>query len=201
MTTTRQPATHPHTLRETIGARIRQLRQERGVTLMKLAALTKIDLATLSRIETGHMSGTLESHFKIATTLGVKLPDLYAGIEAARTKDAVIVQRPAQRSEIYVHAPGKATVTMLTTDILKKNSMPVLMTLEPGGATQHEECRVGVEKFLYVLEGTLEATIGEQTHQLKRGTSLYFDASLPHRLRNTTTSPAKCLMVTTPPVL
>jgi quercetin dioxygenase-like cupin family protein/DNA-binding XRE family transcriptional regulator len=184
-----------------IGARLRALRKSQRVTLVELAKASGVDAATISRIETGVMTGTLESHFKMATALGVKLTDLYAGIEEARVKDAVAVQPPSARSEVYVHQAGKASITMLTTEVLKKKLMPVLIEIGPGGGTNKEEAKVGTERFLYILEGELEAVIGEQTHRLSRGSTLYFDASLPHSFRNPSRRPTKCLSVVTPPVL
>ena len=184
-----------------VGARLRALRKSQKVRLVELAKASGVDSATISRIETGVMTGTLESHLKLATALGVKLTDLYAGIEEARVKDAVAVQGPSARSEVYVHQAGKSSMAMLTTDVLKKKLMPVLIEIEPGGSTHKEEAKVGTERFLYVLDGELEAKIGEQTHALKRGSTLYFDASLPHSLRNPGSRPSKCLSVVTPPVL
>jgi quercetin dioxygenase-like cupin family protein len=184
-----------------VGARLRVLRKSQKITLVELSKASEVDIATISRIETGVMTGTLESHMKLATALGVKLTDLYAGIEEARIKDAVSLQDPSTRTDIYVHQAGKSSTTMLTTDVLKKKLMPVLIAIEPGGSTHKEEARVGTERFLYVLEGELEARIGEQAHTLTRGSTLYFDASIPHSLKNVTRRPAKCLSVVTPPVL
>ena len=186
---------------KSIGARLRAIRKSQKVTLVELAETAGVDIATISRMETGKMTGTLESHVKLATALGVKLTDLYAGIEEARVKDAVSIQLPSQRSDVYVHEAGKSSMTMLTTDILKKKLMPVLIAIEPGGATHQEETRVGTEKFLYVLDGSLEAQVGEKTHHLKRGSSLYLDASIPHRFKNPGDRAAQCLCVVTPPVL
>ena len=184
-----------------VGSRLRALRKSQKVRLVELAKASGVDAATISRIENGVMTGTLESHFKLATALGVKLTDLYAGIEEARLKDAVAVQTPAGRSDVYVHQAGKSSMAMLTTDVLKKKLMPVLVTIEPGGSTHKEEAKVGTERFLYVLDGELEAKIGEGVHELKKGSTLYFDASIPHQFRNLGRRTAKCLSVTTPPVL
>jgi len=184
-----------------IGARLRVLRTSQKVTLVELATSSGVDAATISRIETGKMSGTLESHIRLASALGLKVTELYAGIEEARTKDAVTIQSPSQHGDVYVHQAGKSSTAMLTTDILKKKLMPVLITLEPGGRTHQEEAKVGTEKFLYVLEGTIEATVGEATHTLKRGSSLYLDASIPHSLKNPGRAVAKGLSVVTPPAL
>ena len=184
-----------------VGARLRSLRKSQKVRLVELAKASGVDAATISRIETGVMTGTLESHLMLATALGVKLTDLYAGIEEARVKDAVAFQQASARTDVYVHQAGKSSMTMLTTDVLRKKLMPVLIEIEPGGSTNKEEAKVGTERFLYIMEGELAARIGQQTHQLKRGSTLYFDASIPHSLRNVGRRPAKCLSVVTPPVL
>ena len=186
---------------QTVGSRLRALRAAQQVTLVELAKASGVDAATISRIETGKMSGTLHSHIRLATALGRKITDLYAGIEEERAKDAVTVQPPSQSKDVSVYQAGKLSVSMLTTDILRKKLMPVLITIEPGGTTHKEEAKVGTEKFLYMLEGTLEARVGEATHTLKRGSSLYLDASIPHSLKNAGHTVAKCLSVVTPPVL
>jgi len=185
----------------TVGAKLRALRKAQRITLVALAKATGVDAATISRMERGKMTGTLESHIKLATALGVKLTEFYGGLEEALVKDRVTVQPPSQRTDVYVHEAGKSSMVMLTNEILKKKLMPLLISIEPGGSTQKEEARVGTEKFLYVLDGTLEAKIGGGLHELKRGSSLYLDASVPHALKNTGRSTAKCLSVTTPPVL
>lgn len=185
----------------TVGERLRDLRKAQKKTLAELAKATGVDIATISRMETGKMTGTLESHIKLATALGIKVTELYAGIEEARIKDAVTMQPSLRQGEVYVHQAGKSSITMLTTDILRKQMMPVLVTIEPGGSTHKEEARVGTERFLYVLEGAIEARVGEAVHELKKGASLYLDASIPHTLRNPGHSTSKCLSVITPPVL
>ncbi|MBI4597342.1 MAG: cupin domain-containing protein [Candidatus Omnitrophica bacterium] len=186
---------------KTVGARLHAIRKAQKVRLLELAERSGVDAGTISRIETGKMTGTLESHIALATALGLKVTELYAGIEEARLKDAVTVQPASARAEVYVHQAGKTSLAMLTADILKKKLMPVLITIEPGGATHKEEAKVGTEKFLYVLEGVLEAHVGQATHRLTRGSTLYLDASIPHQLRNPGSKPVRCLSVTTPPAL
>ena len=186
---------------KSIGARLRALRKAQKTTLVELAKSSGVDMATISRIETGKMTGTLECHVRLTTALGVKITDLYAGIEEARTKDAATFQPPSASKEAYVHEVGRYALTMLTTEIMRKKLMPVLLTIEPGGSTHREEARVGTEKFLYLLDGTLEARVGETTHLLRKGSSLYLDASVPHQMKNIGPRSARCLSIVTPPVL
>lgn len=59
--------------RERIGAKIRQLREEKGMEAKQLAVLTGIDAANLSRIEQGRYSVGLDILTKISQALGVKV--------------------------------------------------------------------------------------------------------------------------------
>lgn len=138
---------------------------------------------------------------RLARAMGIRLAQLYSEVEEAQARHLVSVQSASGRAEVYVHEAGKSSVAILTTDVLKKKLMPVLMTIEPGGSTQKEEARAGTEKFLYVLEGALEARLGHDLHHLKKGSTLYFDASVPHLLRNPGAKIARCLAITTPPAL
>jgi quercetin dioxygenase-like cupin family protein len=184
-----------------VGERLRLLRTSQKRTLVELATASGVDVATISRIETGKMSGTLESHIRLATALGLKLTELYTGIEELRAKRTATIVPSAQRKDVYVHQAGKSSLALLTTDIMQKKLMPVLVTVEPGGSTQREEAKVGTEKFLYVLDGTLEATVGDEKHLLKRGSSLYLDAAVPHSFKNAGRVTARFVAVVTPPVL
>ncbi len=184
-----------------IGARLRQIRKAQRITLVQLSKTTGVDIATVSRIETGKMTGTLECHVRLASALGVKITDLYGGIEEARETEGTAYQAPAAHSDVYVHEAGKSSMAILTTDVLKKKLMPVLITIEAGGATNKEEARVGTERFLYMLEGSVEVLVGDRHFSLKKASTLYFDASVTHFIRNTGRSTARILSVVTPPAL
>lgn len=59
--------------RTRIGARIRQIREERGIEARDLAKLANIDAANLSRIENGKYSVGIDILSKIAASLGKKI--------------------------------------------------------------------------------------------------------------------------------
>ena len=62
----------------------------------------------------------------------------------------------------------------------------MLVRYEVGGSSTSQERlvrHVGTE-YGYVLQGTLEITIGFDTYVLHAGDSLSFDSSRPHRLAN-----------------
>ncbi len=59
--------------RQRIGARIRQLRKDKGMEAKQLAVLANIDTANLSRIEQGKYSVGVDILSKISNVLGVKV--------------------------------------------------------------------------------------------------------------------------------
>lgn len=62
-----------HADRSRIGARIREIREGRGMDARDLAKLAGIDAANLSRIENGKYSVGFDILAKIATALGKKV--------------------------------------------------------------------------------------------------------------------------------
>jgi len=61
-----------------------------------------------------------------------------------------------------------------------------------------KEKKQGVEKFIYMLSGSMEAIVSTETYNLKQGDNLYFDASLPHTFKNKGKTKAEALCVISP---
>ena len=180
-----------------VGQVIRSLRKTRHLTLAELAQRSTVDQATLSRIETSKMLGTVASHRLIAHALGLRLAQLYEALDA----DAAHAQPAPRAATATTHAPGDASWQVLTTAGLQKKMLPLLIALKPRGRTTLETLPAGTERFLYVLEGAITAVIQGQRHPLTARQTLYFDAHLPHQLLNLAARPARCLSVLTPPAL
>ena len=167
------------------------------MTLVELAEKSGVALATLSRMENGKMTGTLESHMKICEALGIVLPELYKNLYAS--KQAVDIQTQRSRAELFVH-DKKSSEEILASKISDKKMLPILIKISKGGKTRKfEEMGPGVEKFIYVLDGKIEATIGEERYGLMKGDTLYFEAAMPHLFENTHNGDTKLLCIVSPP--
>lgn len=178
-----------------LGQRIKELRKTRKLTLVDVAKKTGIDQATLSRIENEVMTGTLESHMKISGALGVNLPALYEDVIVKTNEMKEKLAR--QKVETFSHSSG-AISEMLTTNILRKKMMPVLLKLKSGGRTETEEFTSGAERFVYGIKGSFEISVGGEKNKMNAGDSLYFDASKPHHFKNSGKSEAWLLSISTP---
>ena len=59
-----------------LGKRIKEIREQKGVTQQELAALCNFEKSNLSRIEAGRSNVTIHTLNKIATSLKVSISDL-----------------------------------------------------------------------------------------------------------------------------
>ena len=183
----------------TVGKKIRQLRQSKGWSLAELAKRSGVSLSSLSRMETGKMTGTLESHMDVARAFGIRVTELYASLEPAGP--AAELHRAEETSTRALISGKESTFRVLTSGALQKEMLPLQVSLPPKKSTPHERAPEGTEKFIYVLKGSLEASVGEERFQLRPGDSLYFQASLPHFLTNSGSGPAVALCLSAPPAL
>ena len=181
-----------------IGKRVQELRKVKGMSLTELAEKSGVQIATLSRIEHMKMTGTLESHMNIARALGVDVTQLYSAI--IKEEDKAAVQTPKSATDVFVHS-DKSSYEILTSNVLGKRMMPILLKIEPEGRTNTEQNPPGSEKFVFVLEGKIEIQVGEKSYPLAKHNTLYFDASLKHRFINKGNVTAKVICVGTPVAL
>jgi transcriptional regulator with XRE-family HTH domain len=65
------------TIYEKVGSRIRQLRKQQQLSQEELAAKAKVDLTSISEIESGLRNPSLKTLHKIARALQVSLGDLF----------------------------------------------------------------------------------------------------------------------------
>jgi len=181
---------------ENLGPRIRELRKQKNVTLIELSQKTGVAQATLSRIETGTMIGTVESHMKVAEALGVGLADLYNAVDHRRQEIVHLSQDKPRKA--FLQTKG-VQIELLTQEGSRKKIAPLLISLAAGAKTQIEELDRGVEKFFYILEGAVKVILDGTTYPVRQGETLYFDASLPHEIFNDGSLPAKILCAVSPP--
>lgn len=178
-----------------LGPRIRSIRKAKKITLIDLSKQTGIAQATLSRIETGKMTGTVASHNKIAEVLGLGLAELYAPLDR-RYEEVIHTKKETPRKA--VHQGRGCQMELLTQEVTKKKITPLLATFSGNSRTSQEQNERGVEKFVWVLDGELEVNLEKETYPLKTGETLYFDASFPHRLTNPKSKTAKVFIAVSP---
>jgi transcriptional regulator with XRE-family HTH domain len=152
-----------------IAARVRQIRSQRGLSLEALAEASKVSRSMISLIERGESSPTAVVLEKLATGLGVPLASLFDAPAAPPDP----VSRRADQMEWRDPASG----------YLRRNVSPagfpspiqiVEVTFPAGARVAYETAaRPGVvHQQVWVLQGTIAVTVGEQRHELGTGDCL-----------------------------
>lgn len=181
-----------------IGEIIHRLRKERKMTLVELSDKSGVALATLSRVENGRMTGTLNSHMKICKALEIDITELYKDLSLSK-KEVEIRTRKTQL-EVSFHSKNVSS-QMLTQNALNKKMTPFMIRISKGGSTHKETTKPGVEKFIYIAAGKIEAVIGEEKYHIIKGETLYFDSSAPHYFKNVGSGEATLICVVCPPLI
>jgi transcriptional regulator with XRE-family HTH domain len=183
-----------------IGSKIKEIRKSKAISLTELSEKSGVQIATLSRMENQKMTGTLESHIQIAKALDIDLTELYKDVGPDAPKNNVDLRHDSSPAEIFNYSE-KSSYEILTTKVLARKMMPVLLKIEPKGCTNKEQYASGTEKFVFVIEGHIKVSIANKTYALGPGNTLYFDASLAHIFTNEDAKMAKLVCVTTPVTL
>lgn len=176
-----------------IGAKIRQLRNHRAITLDALTMRTGLSPGYLSKIERGLSSPPIATLSRIASALGVKLSDFFKDFE--REQNISIVS-PEERKSLTRDAQVYGYYyESLAHKRYNKLMEPFIIRLLPKCADRRMFVHRG-EEMLFLLDGKIEMTYGDETYQIiESGTCIYIDSSVPHRADCLDDREAKLLVV------
>ncbi|WP_460449671.1 cupin domain-containing protein [Alsobacter sp. SYSU BS001988] len=164
-----------------VGARIRALRQARGLRLAEVAARTGLSIGYLSQVERGISSPSLRVLTTLAAPLGVTYADLFRPAAAGAPGDSVVVRRD-ERNSLGLWRTGIEKQLLSPAAGSRLNLYEVV--LEPGGTSGDELYVHGGEEAGLVLEGEMRLTVEDQSWRLRAGDSFRFASSRPHRFDN-----------------
>ncbi|MCU0539669.1 MAG: XRE family transcriptional regulator [Desulfobacterales bacterium] len=164
---------------EAIGARIRALRQEKGVSLEELSRLTGFEVGFLSAIEADEVQPQLGTMIKLSKALDSAFGRLVSG-----TGDKLF----------SITRRGERVSAARSTARAGKKHLYSYKSLTPGVKGHHMEALVVQllvsqdkemsvhegEEFVFVLNGTVLLEIGGERHELEPGDSAYYLSTTPH---------------------
>ncbi|ANB34912.1 helix-turn-helix transcriptional regulator [Rhodovulum sulfidophilum] len=178
-----------------LGRRVRELRSEKGWTLEQAARHAGLARSTLSKIENDQMSPTYDALKKLATGLGVSVPQLFTPMRGARAGGRMAVTRTGEGA---AHATATYEHELMAGALARKRMMPYRTRIrardigEFDGWVRHEG-----EEFLYVLTGVARLyTEFYAPVDMRRGDSAYYDATMGHNLVSISQEDATILWVT-----
>ena len=179
-----------------IGAKVKDLRTAKKMTLKQLSEETGLSIGFLSQLERGLSSTAIESLAKIAACLDANLSDFF---EFEKTRPDSPVCRSYEMHctpispQIIQYLPnGKA---------LDFDCLPRIFDLMPYPGDELQGLQMNLhegEEFVYVLEGILTIFANGTKYSLNPGDCMQIHSDTPHNWINETNRVVKILVINTP---
>jgi len=175
-----------------VGRRLRELREERGLSIRALAEKSGLNVNTLSLIENGKTSPSVSTLQQVAIALQSPITAFF---ETGAPRNSVAHVRAGRRPRA---AFAHGTLEDLGMGVSEHAVEPFVVTLEPNaGSGAHPIVHTGHE-FVFCLQGRIVYTIEDHTYALEAGDSLLFESRLPHRWQNMDATPSQAILVLCP---
>jgi len=167
-------------IEQVVRTRLRSLRNTLGLSLDDLAAQTHLSASTISRVETGKRTISLDILLPLATALHV---DLDALLDVHSDDDVVI--RPTPTSS------GGTTTWMLSRPT--GSTIAIKVRLEPTDSTPEQQVHPGHD-WLFVISGRVRLLLGERELVVETGEAAEFATMTPHAIA-AIDEPAELVMI------
>jgi transcriptional regulator with XRE-family HTH domain len=172
-----------------VGTRLRQLREDRKLSMRSLATASGLSANALSMIERGKTSPSVSTLYKLADALGVPITSFFGEMNA-------------RQSVIFIHAQERPRVPFsrgvwegLGGEQFAGRVEPFMLTLESGVSSGPHSMTHSGHEFVFCLRGQLDYSVEKEVYTLNAGDSLLFAAHLSHRWRNPGSTVTNALIV------
>ncbi|MFZ0532207.1 MAG: XRE family transcriptional regulator [Anaerolineales bacterium] len=162
---------------ETIGERIKTLRTGQGMTLAELGEKANLSTSYLSQIERDKTSPSLTTLETIAKSLNIGLRTLFETDD-----EAAFVLRARKETNTPTHKDPVVRQPLMP-QIGNPEIEVYRITFHPRSAPEQIEQFTG-EEIIYMLDGELTISIGDEQFVLTAGDSIHYDALLFHSWKN-----------------
>ncbi|MCX4885344.1 MULTISPECIES: helix-turn-helix domain-containing protein [unclassified Streptomyces] len=201
-----------------VGARIRQARLAKGVSLRALARDAGVSASLVSQIETGKSQPSVSTLYAITTALSISVESLFDAYEdGIAAPPAVTASAGPAAPATVLHAlaafaadPGRRIGPLVTPgerEVLELDSGVVWerlghvpgtdvdflrVTYRPGGSSSSSGglMRHAGTEYGCLTSGALVLTLGFDEYTLGPGDAVCFESTTPHRYRNDGAEPA-----------
>jgi transcriptional regulator with XRE-family HTH domain len=164
-----------------IGPKVRELRQQLGLSLQQLATRAGVSAAAIHKVERNDMVPTITTLLKLATALGRPIGHF---VDAAPPQAQLAVHTPAaQRPTLSAPAAG-VELAVIGGSPERFGAAGEVVTLAPGAEFGAEVAPRAGEQLLLVLDGKLAVEVGGERYTLHRGDALHYPTDHRYRWSN-----------------
>lgn len=182
----------------TIGRKIKQTREQREISVERLAELSSVGVQMIEQLEEGKLAPSLAPLLKIARALGVRLGTF---LDDAPSQGPVMV-KGGQSDKIIRFSGNRAVSDKSSLDFFSlaaekkdRHMEPFVITVRPGEEKELNLSEHEGEEFIYVLDGSIRVHYGKESYDLRAGDSIYYDSVVPHYVHTVESEESRILAV------
>lgn len=180
-----------------IGPKIRELRDMRGLSLQQLSDRSDVSPAAIHKVEQNNMVPTITTLLKLAAALD--RPVSYFCDEAEASPSYVVYTAAKDRRPVYTSHEG-IELSGISGPYGQYFVASAIAEIAPGASSGDKPLRHPGEELIFVLSGSMEIDVGDRTIRLSTGDSVHFRTDREHYWRNPTNKPAKAVWMALRPV-
>lgn len=176
-----------------IAGRVLALREARALSLTALAERSGVSRSNISLIERGESSATATVLDKLAGALGVTLASLFEAGEGAPSPPSPF---SPVASQVVWTDPLSGYVRRQLSPVLRSPMQLVEVVFPPGQRVSYDQIRreADIHQQVWLLEGEMEITVGDQRWRLSPGDCLAMREDQPISYANPGPQPARYLV-------
>ncbi len=165
-------------LNSIISMNLKHIREEKKLSLDKVAEMTGVSKSMLGQIERGQSNPTITTVWKIANGLKVSFTSLLNQPES----DAVIVAK--ENIEPMIEDDGRYKLYPFFPYEDGRRFEVYKVEMEKGGYLSSEPHMQETYEFITVFDGEITITVDNEKYTVKKGNSIKFRADKPHSYHN-----------------
>lgn len=145
---------------------LRNLRKSKNMTIGALSESSKVSAAVISKLERNQASPELDTLFRLGKSMGMTATDLIS-----------LAENPtSHRNKAKRYDSGDFSFEAIS----YANCKCHYGSAKKSGDLSRPEIHEDDYEICWVLDGHVEISLPDETHQLSKGDALQFDAILPH---------------------
>ena len=178
-----------------ISNKIKEVRQEKGITLQELANKAQVSKGLISQIENNRTVPSLWVLMSIVRSLKLDLNEFFSSIQPTKKADKVSVQKAKDYQAFEKETAKGFMYKRIMTRNIHAGPLDIVLLELKKGAKRSKLVRTEAYEYKYIIKGSIEYLIDGKKYLLNQGDSLFFDGRLPHRPSNIGNSDSLALVV------
>jgi transcriptional regulator with XRE-family HTH domain len=176
-----------------VGARLRVIRMQKGMSQRELARRAGVTNATISLIESNRMNPSVGALKRVLDGIPIGLSEFFAMSPDGAEK---LFWRADELVEI---GKGPISYRQVGANLIEHQLQILKEHYEPGADTGRVLLTHDGEEGGIIIRGRLEVTVDNQRRVLSAGEAYFFASRRPHRFRNVGDGPCELISACTPP--